>query len=55
MVSSIRNTTENRQKMINIQEAYNLWDLLNSKYFAIEQIQIAENFAHDPDFAAYYW
>ncbi|PKM82075.1 MAG: hypothetical protein CVU89_06975 [Firmicutes bacterium HGW-Firmicutes-14] len=49
MVFSVRGTVEKKQKEVNVQEAYNIWDLLNSKYFAVEQIQISENFAHDPD------
>lgn len=32
------------------QEAYNLWEILRSRYYAIEQIQILENYIHDMDF-----
>jgi hypothetical protein len=40
---------EKAQGQINIREAFTLWDLLNSKYMAVERVQIWENFAHDPD------
>ncbi|MCR3923221.1 MAG: DUF3231 family protein [Firmicutes bacterium] len=34
---------------INVQEAYNLWDLVASKYQYIERLELWENFVHDPD------
>lgn len=40
---------EKKQEQINIREAFTLWDILNSKYMAVERVQIWENFAHDPD------
>ena len=35
---------------VDSQEAYNLWDALLSRYGALEQIQIFQNFIHDIDF-----
>ncbi len=49
MVFSLRKTAELKKRHINVQEAYNLWDILAAKYAEIEQIQIWENFAHDLD------
>lgn len=36
--------------VLNCQEAYNLWDMLQSRYTTIELINIFENFTHDMDF-----
>ncbi len=38
------------QAMLNVEETYNLWDLLNTKYATIDVIQIYLAFAHDLDF-----
>lgn len=35
---------------VNTQEAYNLWDMLQTRYSTVEQIQIFQNFIHDVDF-----
>lgn len=35
---------------VDIREAHNLWDILNSKYQIMEKILIYEGFSHDPDF-----
>ncbi|MCF8022829.1 MAG: DUF3231 family protein [Clostridiales bacterium] len=40
---------EKTQKMLNVSEAYNLWDILSAKYMAFERIQLWENYAHDTD------
>lgn len=34
---------------LNIREAHNLWDVLNSKYQMMEKLLILEGFIHDPD------
>ena len=34
---------------VDIREAHNLWDILNSKYQIMEKILIYEGFSHDPD------
>ena len=41
--------SEKRQQSINIREAFNLWDVLNSKYLAVERLQTWKNLAHDAD------
>lgn len=41
--------TEKRQRSIDIREAYNLWDILSSKYMALERLYIWKNIAHDMD------
>ncbi len=42
--------TEKRQGNIDIREAYNLWDLLNSKYLSKEKLYVWYNMVHDLDF-----
>ncbi|MEW5954529.1 MAG: hypothetical protein AB1815_12555 [Bacillota bacterium] len=39
-----------QRQLLDAAEAYNLWDILKSKYFAAERTLLARNFAHDPDF-----
>lgn len=39
------------QQQLDAQEAYNLWDMLQSRYGTLEQIQIFQNFIHDIDFS----
>ncbi len=41
--------TEKRQQAIDVREAYNIWDILSSKYMALERLQIWKNIAHDVD------
>jgi len=38
------------QSLLNVEETYNLWDLVNTKYATIDVIQIYLAFAHDLDF-----
>ncbi|WP_066638383.1 DUF3231 family protein [Desulfolucanica intricata] len=40
---------EKAQGQINIEETYNLWDLLTTKYALIDHLQIWRVFAHDKD------
>lgn len=40
---------EKRRDLVSVSEAYNLWDLLASKYRAHVSVQTWENFAHDLD------
>ncbi len=40
---------EKRQQLIDIREAYNVWDVLNSKYLAVERLLTWDNLAHDGD------
>lgn len=37
-------------KMLDTQEAFNLWDMLRTRYDSMEQIQVFQNFIHDTDF-----
>lgn len=48
----MRPKLEKRQKSIDIREAFNIWDSLNSKYLAVEKLETFENLAHDLDFKA---
>lgn len=41
---------KNQKLQIDCQEAYNLWDSLTSRYDAIHQINIYQNFIHDKEF-----
>lgn len=38
-----------KQKELNVREAYNIWDILKSKYDAIEKLDLWRQFAHDQD------
>lgn len=40
---------EQRQQQIDIREAFNIWDVLNSKYMAAERLQTLEHLVHDLD------
>lgn len=39
-----------QQKLIDVEEAYHLWDILKSMYSVVERFNIWSNFAHDPEF-----
>ncbi len=41
---------ENKQKLLDANEAYALWDMLRTRYDSIQLIQINQNFIHDKDF-----
>lgn len=43
---------EKRQESIDISEAYNIWDILTSKYLAVERLETYEKLIHDLDFKA---
>ncbi|MCR6544672.1 DUF3231 family protein [Dehalobacterium formicoaceticum] len=45
-----RSKAEKQQQLVDVEEAYNLWDTLRSKYSVMERLQIWTNFAHDPEF-----
>jgi spore coat protein CotF len=38
------------QELIDVEEAFHLWDILKSKYSIVERVNIWSNFAHDPEF-----
>lgn len=42
-------TMSKRKQSIDIREAYNLWDVLNSKYMSVERLQTWVSLAHDVD------
>lgn len=44
------NIISKKREGLSSQEAYNLWDMLQSRYLNVEQIQIFQNFIHDKDF-----
>jgi len=46
--------SEASQAMLNVEETYNLWDLVNTKYSGIDQLQIYLAFAHDLDLKMWY-
>ncbi|KUO50287.1 MAG: hypothetical protein APF76_11290 [Desulfitibacter sp. BRH_c19] len=47
--TNLRTKTEKKQKQVDVQEAYNLWGILQTKYVTIEKLKIWENFTHDMD------
>lgn len=40
---------EKQQQMIDVREAFNLWDILKSKYYILENLETYEEFVHDLD------
>lgn len=49
MVFSIKSPIEKKQKKIGVQEAFNIWHLLATKYSSLERLQIWDNYIHDLD------
>ncbi|MDW7675083.1 MAG: DUF3231 family protein [Bacillota bacterium] len=47
--SLIRKKSENKQKLIDCQEAFNIWTILKSKYVVTERLMTWEKYAHDLD------
>jgi len=47
--SKIFDNRSKYKKLISTAEAFSLWDMLSSKYSALERMQIWENYAHDRD------
>lgn len=45
-----RSKSKKQQQLVDVEEAYHLWDTLKSLYSVVERIQIWGNFAHDPEF-----
>ena len=50
MISDLISLKKEEINSVDVQEAYNLWEGLRTRYDTIEQIQIYENFIHDLDF-----
>ena len=40
---------DNKQKLVDVREAFNLWDMLKSKYTIIERLETNGEFLHDKD------
>lgn len=49
---SLFGRTKDPKKMIDIAEAFNIWDILNSKYMARERLNMWETLLHDQDLKA---
>jgi len=49
IVPTIMKTVRQRQKTVDIREAFNLWDLLKSCYTGLELALMLKNYAHDAD------
>lgn len=47
--SSLQSNIEEKQKLLDAQEAYNMWSILNSKYQTVEKLKLWDNFTHDFD------
>ncbi|MFZ5946201.1 MAG: DUF3231 family protein [Bacillota bacterium] len=50
MIFNLGSKAEAKQSMLNVEEAYCLWDLTTTKYTGIDMAQIWYIFAHDPEF-----
>lgn len=38
--SSLQSNIEEKQKLLDAQEAYNMWSILNSKYQTVEKLKL---------------
>ena len=50
MVFTIRRVPAEKQRLLNVQEVFSLWDLLKTKYSGLQHLTIFINFIHDLDF-----
>lgn len=50
MVFTIRRKPAQKQRLLNIEEVFLLWDFLRAKYTGVEMLNIYVNYAHDADF-----
>jgi hypothetical protein len=50
MVFTIRRVPAEKQKLLNVQEVFSLWNLLKTKYNGLHHLIIFINFIHDLDF-----
>ncbi|MDT3700174.1 MAG: DUF3231 family protein [Thermincola sp.] len=46
---TLNKKAEKKQSLLNCEEAYNLWDLATAKAAAINQMEIWQTYAHDPE------
>ena len=49
VLGKIKDKLQKQTAQIDAQEAFNLWDILNSKYHEIERLLILQHFTHDID------
>lgn len=52
MLTTTRNQVSKKHQLLDVQEAYKLWDLVKTRYFMIDQLILFKNFTHDIDFKA---
>ncbi|GAB6099187.1 hypothetical protein JCM16358_10660 [Halanaerocella petrolearia] len=50
IIADLISSKEKKINSVNVQESYNLWEGLRTRYDVIEEIQIYESFIHDLDF-----
>ncbi|MEJ6949496.1 hypothetical protein [Natronospora cellulosivora (SeqCode)] len=46
-LSTVINKTKKKNTMIDVREAFNLWDILKSKYDTNEKMEMYKQYAHD--------
>ena len=49
----MRNNKPKKNALLNTNEAFSLWEMLNSKYAALEKLAVWSSFSHDKDLTAY--
>lgn len=49
MLTTKRRQVSKKHQLIDVYEAYKLWDLVKSRYFMIDHLILLNNFTHDPD------
>lgn len=49
VLTLVRNKVEQKKRMLDVREAFNLWDSLKSNYDAIELLETYSKFVHDKD------
>lgn len=49
VLERIKDLFQKPTHQLDLQEAFNLWDILNSKYHVVERLSILQYFAHDND------
>lgn len=52
MLTTKRNQVSKKHQLLDVQEAYTLWDLVKTRYFMIDLLILFKNFSHDVDFKA---
>lgn len=49
LLSKKSGNAERKQQQVDTREAFNIWDILSSKYMTLDRIQVWEDFSHDQD------